>query len=185
MAEGRRDEAARAAQDAATQARQAERERKGREEAEARAAAAGLTMVNLRAEVEALRKSAHDLQGRNIKLSKELEVSESSLEKARDMYREVSDAAAPLIDALTPEVRSSSHQVLVDRLKRSAAGLKEYIRDLASHCSTHLLSIVKALYPEQDMRPFAEGAVEGVEDYSALEAEVAATTELVMNRLDF
>lgn len=82
-------------------------------------------------------------------MGKEHEVSQSAPENARTMYREVTEAATPLVDMLTPEVCSISHNATVDRLKRSAAGLKEYIRDLAGTCYSHLLSILKALYPKQ------------------------------------
>lgn len=72
------------------------------------------------------------------------------------------------------------------RLKESTEGLRSYVRELTGACATHVLSLVKALYPCQDMQPFADGRVEGVADgeYPALEAHVEGTKEAILDMLE-
>lgn len=50
-----------------------------------------------------------------------------------------------------------------------------------------MLFLVKALYPNQDMKPFVEGWVPDVADgeYVVLEKQVEDTTKATMERLDF
>lgn len=61
--------------------------------------------------------------------------------------------------------------MLVSRLQQPADRLWVYISDMASTCVTHVLSLMKTLYPKQDMKPYVIGRVEGVSDreYAALE----------------
>lgn len=65
--------------------------------------------------------------------------------------------------------------------------MRAYVPELAGSCVTHVLSLVRALFPTQDMEPFVTGNVEGVADidYLALGAQVAKTMEAILEGLDF
>lgn len=73
------------------------------------------------------------------------------------------------------------------RLQRSSDELHGYIRDTANTCMLHVLSIVRALNPDQDMAPFAAGSVTGKseEEFVALEESVQLVADAIMERLDF
>lgn len=73
------------------------------------------------------------------------------------------------------------------RLQRASSELRGYIRDTANTYVLHILSIVKALKPDQDMVPFATGNVSGKseEEFSALEESVQPVADAIMERLDF
>lgn len=119
---------------------------------------------SLEAEVERLKKAELELKSRLSRTEKELEVTKGALGDAKTVYREVSDAVAPLVDALLPKPQPMNHEVLVTSLQESVGGMKKYICDLAGTCAVHILSLVKAVYPGQDTKPFVEGRVKGVPD---------------------
>lgn len=162
-------------------------ESKKRESVEAKLANSQKDARRLETEVEILKRVETELKSCLSRANKELEVAKSALHNAKGQYREVAEAVAPLVNTLAPGSRSIRHELLVARLKESTEGLRGYVRELASAYATHMLSLVKALYPAQDMKPFVTGRVAGVaaEEYSALEAQVEGTTDTIMDRLDF
>lgn len=119
-------------------------------------------------------------------MEKANEVTVTALHGAQEQYA-VTVAVALLMYALAPAGSSISHGTLVWRLHLATEGLRAYINYMASTCVTHVLSLVTALYPKQDMKPFVEGRVPGVTDgeYAALEKQVEETMKTIMERLDF
>lgn len=88
-------------------------------------------------------------------MEKENKVLNSALQVARDHYQEGTDVAAPLVDLLVPGGNSRSHQAVIPELHDAAKDMPTYVRDTASTCVTHVLSLVKALKLDQDMTPVA------------------------------
>lgn len=138
-------------------------------------------------EVENLNKSDQAHREQISRLEKPTKVVASGIQSAKERYREVTETAAPLVDALAPGSSSISHESLVVKLRESADGLRAYVPDLAGTWATHVLSLAKALYPRQDMKPFMDGHVEGMDDdeYAALEEQVGETMKPILNRLDY
>lgn len=83
------------------------------------------------------------------------------LEVVQKETQELVEAATPFVDSLVPSEGGSSEDSFLVRLPRSSDELRGYIRDTANTCVLHVLSIVRALKPDQDMAPFATGNVTG------------------------
>lgn len=134
-----------------------------------------------------MKKSSQELKSRVLKEAQEKEAAQEALVAAAERYKQLAEAVGPLVDVFVTPVTNRSHEVLVERVRHARDGLRDYIRDMAQTIVGHLLSLVKALKPDQDMKPFVEGEVEDVpeERYAELEAEVAPVTEAVLKRLDF
>lgn len=99
-------------------------------------------------EVETLKKSDQEHPEKISHLEKAAEVAASGLRSAKEQYREVAEAATPLVDVLARVSSSISHEALVARLQQPVNGLRTYISDMASTCVTHVLFLVKALFPK-------------------------------------
>lgn len=138
-------------------------------------------------EVESLKKSDLDEKEKMSRLEKAKEVVASALHGGQEQYREVTTTVAPLLDALAPACSSISHGALVGRLHQTIKGVAGLYKWYGAHLRIHVLFLVKALYPNQDMKPFVEGWVPDVADgeYVVLEKQVEDTTKATMERLDF
>lgn len=139
------------------------------------------------AKVEALRRTDLEHKEKISHLEKANPDVAGELVSSKEQYRQVAEVAAPVVDALAPEGTPTSEETLATRLRQSADELWAYVHVMAGTCATHVLSLVKALYSKQDMKPFVDERIEGVADkeYAALEDLVKETTEAILERMDF